>query len=225
VGRYFGAIVSWEKPPAGQIWRALFDDGHKVYLHEEDVAAIAGASGGKLPSVPLLVETTWLGRVKRWETVDAAYTTNQPTRIDYRQQLPSLDWDTLWMAPLWILSAIGGLDGEVTDAEMSALFRHMRNAASAPSILAQQVFAEIAQDAEAHQARFFADPRRANTGLREVGRLLESIDQDDAFEFRTHLFVLAKDVAKADGPVTPQEEQATIAIARLVGLVAADDDS
>ena len=211
MGRYFGRIVSWEKPPAGKVWRALFDDGHKVYLHEGDVAAIAAL--GTLPSPPLLVETNLLGRVKNWELAGTRPTAGVPNF-----GLSERDWATLWMAPLWVLAAVGGADGMVEVEEMDGLFRHMAHADAASSSLGRAVFAKLASDFDECQSQFLADPRSAESGLHDVRDVLDRLDNDDAFSFRAQMITLARDVGLADGAFSAEEKTATLMVAALIGV-------
>lgn len=220
MGRYFGRIVAWEKPPAGKIWRAFFDDGRKVYFHEDDIAKISEASGG-LPSFPLVVETNLLGRVKQWTAdspVGARTVTDESGSSERPGAYSEADWDTLCMAPFWILTAVGLADGAVQDTELDALFRHMTHADVSPSATGTALFGVLARNYEDRQALFFADNRSAEEGLRQTSRLIDRLDPDDAFNLRTQLFVLARDVAAGHGTITYQEKDAVVLVSVLIGL-------
>lgn len=71
MARYSGRIVSWEKGSTGKEWRAVCEDGSDLYLDEKDVEGINQASGWRLPSVSLLIETDRLGNVENW-TVESS---------------------------------------------------------------------------------------------------------------------------------------------------------
>jgi hypothetical protein len=101
-----------------------------------------------------------------------------------------------------MLSAVGGADAHIDEAEVSALFKELSEASLYKEQLVRDVLFSDAEQFPDLMARYQQDPRTIDRGLSQVADVLEAhVPADNGQAFKGAMIGIGGEIAKASGPI------------------------
>ncbi len=114
--------------------------------------------------------------------------------------LSETDRDTLTFGPLWMFSLVAGSDGAVDEREVDELARVVERARPDGGPLLDLVLSDLSHEGSRLLARYAADARGPEEGLRRIAAILElNWPPEVGDSFRDGLLAVGHAVAEASG--------------------------
>lgn len=132
------------------------------------------------------------------------------------------DLRTLQLAPLWILSALSGVQSGFDENDLDALWDSIVDVIRRTTGAARDVLVSSAADRSGLLLDFELDDRSVVTGLGHAVAALDRLDPTTAYDFKLALLRIGVGVGRARGPygkkVSLRDEQTLLLIAELLEI-------
>jgi len=135
-----------------------------------------------------------------------------------RDRFTTEEWQTLQFAPLWVFTAVAGIDNIIDREEAGALAKELSEAIRYKNPLAREVMSSVGADLQGVMQAYTADGRELLSGLGQVADLLDEKAPDQAEDFKKSMMMVGLNVARASGggvfrdPVSNEEKVALAAV-------------
>jgi hypothetical protein len=109
------------------------------------------------------------------------------------------EWQTLEYAPLWVLTAVGSVDGKINEKAVEAFTKELADAPFYKNELVRELMLSVLTNFADVMKRYAADARKIDKGLTDAADVLDKKAPTHAEDFKKVMLAIAAKVASAVG--------------------------
>jgi hypothetical protein len=110
------------------------------------------------------------------------------------------EWQTLRFAPLWVFTAVAGMDSNIEVEEVAALAKEVAEAPLFKEPLVKEVLMSVGASFGDVLPAYHADSRDVLRGLKDVADILERrATPEQARAFKSSMLLIGRNVAESSG--------------------------
>ena len=113
----------------------------------------------------------------------------------FEHQFTDDEWQTLRLAPMWVIGIVASADGDAGEEEQRAGIRALSEAPRLTGRFAREVLSSAYEDRQHLFSALWEDGRRPDDGLKDAAALTERLDHAEAVLYRASLMRIGIRVA------------------------------